>query len=326
MRLHLRSSPGYTRARSTAHATFQIPVTRVIVRPGFFVDIHGSAMQTNIMLGKPVFIQAMLGVALLGAQQPVTPSRPGPPAPSSSDKKLTADAQKLTAKILSSYYHPDKLTGLECDVTPDWTGFFKSTRTTMSQNRMKSIQALKIHVRAVRDHVPELAFHWTQGKFAGSDQVEQLLKQSIGRFYQVYWSMFASPALKYAAVISKIEPQPDGTTKVFESDPNAYVVMTVDKHDAPIHYTMQSPSANGVVDAHYTPSPHPSAGDRRRISEVDVTEQSGASTMKVEVSMDYQPLGAFFVPGHVSLSQVGAYTMPMDFSACRIAKAGVSLP
>lgn len=278
-------------------------------------------MQTDIMLGKSVLIQALLGVALLGAQQPATPSQSGPTISNTPDKKLSDDAEKLTAKILSSYYHPDKLTGLECNVTPDWPGFFKSANMAVSEDRLKSIQALKIHVRAVRDQTPELNFDWAQGKFPGAEQLEVLLKRSIGRFYQVYWTMFASPAVKYTAVISKIEPQSDGTTKVYESDPNAYVIMTVDKRGAPIHYTMQGPGLDGIVDAEYVRSPHPSAGDPRRISEVDVSEHSGSTTVEVRVSVDYQPLKDYFVPRHVSFGVVGAYTMTMDFSGCAIPAA-----
>jgi hypothetical protein len=269
------------------------------------------------MLGNLMIAQAVLVFTALAAQQPSAPSAVRPPTPEE-NSKLASDAAKLTAKVLSSYYHPDKLPGLECDAVPDWNGFFKSANLQMTPDRMQAMQAMRVHVRAVRDQTPEITFNWTKGRIDSSNQVEELLKRTIDQFYQVYWNVFASPAVKYAAVISKIEPQPGGLTKVYESDPNAYVVMTVDKDGTPTHYSMQSPTANGEVDAHYARSPHPVSGDRRRISSVDVREQTGGSAMEVEVTVDYQPLDDYFVPWHVTFGRVGAYTMAFEFSGCSV--------
>lgn len=286
----------------------------------FFVDIPRCAMQTGNMLGKVALIRvslgALLGSALLAAQQPAAPTQNGLGAES-----LSAQAKELTAKVLDSYYHPDNLPGLECDVTPDWPAFFASAKVAAPPNSMQAIQALKIHVRALRDQTPGFTFNWTQGRPPNAGQIEASLKQMIGGFYDIYWPLFASPAIKYTAVISKIEPQPDGTTKIYESDPNAYVVMTVDKHGTPTNYTMQSPAMSGVVVPHYTPAPHPVRGDRRRIGSVDVSRHAGASTLQVQVSVDYQPLENYFVPKHVSYGRVGAYTLTMDFSGCSVTEA-----
>lgn len=299
-------------------------VTGVMEQRGFFMDIARSAMQTGIMFGKFALTQALLGVALLGAQQPAAPPQIGNGAgPQTSDagradKKLSAEAEKLTAKVLDSYYHPDNLPGLECDVMPDWPAFFLSAKVTAPPDSMKTLEALKVHVRALRDQTPMFTFNWPQGRPPDAGQVEASLKQMIGGFYAIYWPLFASPAIRYTAVISKIEPQPDGTTKIYESDPNAYVVMTVDKQGTPTSYTMQSPAMNGVVEPHYAPSPHPVRGDRRRITSMEATQEAGTSTTKVQVSVDYQPLDRYFVPRHVSYGLVGAYTMTMEFSGCSV--------
>lgn len=278
-------------------------------------------MQTGIMLGKTALLQillgALLGSALLGAQQPMAATQDaGGSGPST---RLSAQAKELTAKVLDSYYHPDKLPGLDCGVTPDWPAFFASAKVAVPPDSMQEIEALKIHVRTLRDRTPEFTFDWTQGRPSNASQIEASLKQMIGGFYNIYWPLFASPAIQYTAVISKIEPQPDGTTKVYESDPGAYVVMTVDKHGTPTNYTMQNPTMHGVVEPHYTPTPHQVKGDRRRITGVEVSKQIGASITKVQVSVDYQPLENYFVPKHVSYSRVGAYTMTMDFSGCSVA-------
>lgn len=277
-------------------------------------------MQTGIMLGKVALFQILLSFALLGAQQPVAPTQDGPGS-EPSGPRLSAQAKELTAQVLGSYYHPDKLPGLECQVTPNWPAFFASAKVEVPPGSMEPIEALKIQVRTLRDQTPEFTFDWTKGRPSNANQIEASLKQMIGGFYDIYWPLFASPAIQYTAVISKIEPQPDGTTKVYESDPNAYVVMTVDKHGTPTNYVMQSPAMRGVVEPHYTPTPHQVQGDRRRITSVDVSKQMGASITKVQVSVDYQPLEKYFVPKHVSYGRVGAYTMTMDFSGCSVAAA-----
>jgi hypothetical protein len=277
-------------------------------------------MQTGIMLGKLALIQALLGVALLGAQQPAAPSKRGSEG-SSADKNLTADAEKLTAKVLASYYHPDKLTGLECNVTPDWKTFFASADVAVPLESMKAIAGLKVHVRSLRDQTPEFTFNWAAGEPANVGQIESSLKQMIGGFYDMYWPLFASPPIQYAATISRIEPQPNGKTKIYESDPNAFVVMTVDKDGAPTHYVMQSPAMTGDVDPQYTTTPHPIRGDRRRITSVEATQRAGASTIQVQVGVDYQRLDGYFVPRHVSYGRVGAYTMTMEFSGCTVVGA-----
>lgn len=277
-------------------------------------------MQTGIMLGKVALIQALLGSALLGAQQPGAPPQnaPGSGPPGAT---LSAQAEKLTAKVLESYYHPDNLPGLECDVALDWPAFFASANVAAPSDSMRAIEALKVHVRELRGQTPSLAFDWTQGRSPNASQIEASLKQMIGGFYDVYWPLFASPAIQYTAVISKIDPQPDGTTKIYESDANAYVVMTVDKHGTPTSYMMQSPAMSGDVEPHYTPTPHQSRGDQRRITSVDVSRQTGSSILKIQVKVDYQPVENYFVPMHVSYRRVGAYTLTMEFSGCSVVSA-----
>lgn len=286
------------------------------------------------MVGKLALAQVALGATMLAAQQPAAPPPAGPAAgappqrndqgPAKPPQKFSEDAKKLSDKILGSYYHPDNLSGLECNVTSNWPEFFKSNNMMVTQDQAQALEALNIHVRAVRDEAPQIRFDWTRGKIPGADKVEALLRRTITQFYQVYWTMLASPAVKYAAVISKIEPQPDGSTKVYESDPNAYVVMTVARDGTPTHYVMQSPGVNGVVDTQYQRSPHPRAGDRRRISQVEVSERSGAASMNIRVGVDYQPLRDYFVPKNVSFTQIGAYTVTMQFSGC-VAESAVQL-
>lgn len=127
-----------------------------------------------------------------------------------------------------------------------------------------------------------------------------------------------------AAEISRIEPQPGGSEKVYATDPNIHTVITVDKDGLPANYALNGVGMSGTIDAHYTPSPHPVPGDLRRLSGVDVNEHIGASTMKVSLTVDYQPVDTYFVPREVSFNVIGAYLMTMNYSACSVTSAPVA--
>lgn len=274
-------------------------------------------MHTVTMLARLIVSQAVLAAALLAAQQPAAPAQ-NAAAAAAPAQKLSSDPAKLTNEVLGSYYHPDDLPGLDCDVAPDWQQFFSSAKLTVPPDRMQAVQALKIHVRAIRGETPVITFNWSEVRIATADQVEAGMRQSIDGFFQMYWPMFASPIIKNAGEISRIEPQPDGSTKLYASDPNNRTIITVGTDGTPTEFTFATAAMSGTIDSHYVPSPHPAAGDLRRLSSIDVDDHIGASSMKVTVSLDYQPLDTYFVPKHVAFNVIGAYTLAMEYSGCSV--------
>jgi len=156
------------------------------------------------------------------------------------------------------------------------------------------------------------------------EQFEDGLKQMLGGFYQMYWNLVASSPIDNAAEITKIEPLPDGGAKVYSSSQNINVVIITDKERTPTHYTLDSPAMNGTIDLRFISSPKPTPGDLRRISSMDLTEQIGNSTMNVKLSLDYQAVGGFYIPRHVSYNLGGAYSLSMDFSGCSVSKGAAA--
>jgi len=266
----------------------------------------------------PLLLLAIYTIAL-GAEQATRP-------PVDSGKvivpvrNLPYNPAKVALDIRNSYYHPDELTGLDCTISVDWPALFSALKVNVPADRLKVLQGLKIQSRAVRAKIPEFTFDWTSGPFDNSEQFVSGFKQMASGFYQIYWPMIASAPIKDAADITKVEPQQDGSAKVYSSGPNIGVVMTIDEKSIPTHYTVESPVMNGTIDPHYIASPKPVSGDLRRISSVDVTEQVGTSTMNVKLNLDYQEVNGFYVPKHVSFDLVGAYSLSLDFSACSASK------
>jgi len=267
----------------------------------------------------------VLGANLLVAQQPATTS------PQSGTTRLPAgtlsyDPAILAAAVRDSYYHPDEMSGLDCTVSVKWPSFFNALKLNPAADRLKAIQNLKIRSRATREKKPEVTFEWAGGSFDTKEQLEDGLKQVLGGFYQLYWSMVASSPISSAADLAKIEPLPDGGTKIYTSSQNIDVVITIDKERTPTHYTLDSPAMKGTVDLHYVPSPKPVPGDVRRISIMDFSEKIGTSTMNVKLGLDYQTVDGFYIPSHVSYTLVGAYSLLMDFSGCSVSTGALATP
>lgn len=177
---------------------------------------------------------------------------------------------------------------------------FFSLKATAPPERLKAIEGLRIRFESVRGKRPNIMLEWTDGTFAGKEQVEEGLKQMLDGFDQMYWSLIASPPLDSGADITKIEPLTNGEAKVYSSGQNSKVVITIDKENIPRHYTLDTPGMNGTIDLRYVSAPKPVAGDLRRISAMDVSERIGTTIINIKLELDYQAAGEFYVPKHVS--------------------------
>jgi hypothetical protein len=115
-------------------------------------------------------------------------------------------------------------------------------------------------------------------------------------------------------------PLPDGGATVYLPSQNVSLILTVDKEHLPTHYAIDSPAMKGTIDSHYSPSPNPITGDLRRLTGLNVVEQIGNSTMNGVIDLDYQAIGGFNVPKHVTFRPGNAYSVIMNFSACAVSK------
>jgi hypothetical protein len=82
-------------------------------------------------------------------------------------------------------------------------------------------------------------------------------------------------------------------------------VATVNQDGSPTHMVFDNPAMKGSIDPQYIASPHPVLGDLRRISSMKIIEQMGESHFNVDLSLDYQEAGGFFIPKSVLFSVIG---------------------
>jgi hypothetical protein len=280
-------------------------------------------MQNALMPRLLLILILVSGGNFLVGQQPATPS-PKSETTNSPAGILPYDAATMTAAIRGSYYHPDEMSGLDCTISVDWPAFFGALKLNPAADRLKAIENLKIRTQAARGKKPEVTFEWAGGALNNREQFEDGLKEMLGGFYQVYWSMVASSPISNAAELAKIEPLPNGEVRVYTSGQNANLVIIVDKERTPTHYRLDSPAMSGTIDLRYAASPKPVPGDLRRISSMDLSEQIGNSTMNITLSLDYQAIDGLYIPKHVSYSLGGAYSLSMDFSGCSVSKGAIT--
>lgn len=254
-------------------------------------------------------------VILLMALNTNFPSAQGQ-ATTAKSSQASPDRATLASAIRDSYYHPDAMSTLNCAVSVDWPSFFDSLKFDPAAERLKTIRGLNVRLQSVRGKSPIVTFEWTSGAIDNKSNLEDGLKQILGGFDQMYWSLVASPLINNPAEITKVEPMANGGAEVYSSSDNTKVVITVDSENVPTHYTLDSPFMSGTIDVRYTPAPKPVPGDLRRISSVDVSQRIGTSIVNVKLGLDYQTVDGFSVPEHVSYDMGGSLLMSMKFSNC----------
>ena len=231
---------------------------------------------------------------------------------------LPIDSQKLSDEINGSYYHPSEIDSIQCAVTVDWPALFSGAKVKVPEERLQALDGLQVHYAVERNKVPETNFNWVKGRADTADQLEGGLKQMIAGFYQMYWPMMASTPVPRASDIRRVEPQSDGTLKIFESDSNNKIDITLDKRYAPLHWNFDTPVYKGTFDLEFSETPNAVSGDLRRLSSMHVVVNTGASTMNVKIHTDYQKVNGVNIPQHITYELVGAYDISLEFIGCSV--------
>ena len=254
-------------------------------------------------------------IAQSSAQQVMSPEKITIPSGS-----LPIDPEKFIKSVSDSYYHPDDLEALDCDVSIDWSGLLGSMKVADVEARLAILNKLQVRSRAIRGKTPDITFDWNQGSLSTKDQMEGGFKQMISSFYQMYWPLVASFPLKNLSEIKKIAPENDGEATIYTTASNVSVALRIDKEHQPTRYEVESPVMKGIMELKFLPSPNPIPGDLQRITGIKGTQQIGTSTINLELTLDYQTVGGFNIPYNVTFGLGPSLTVPMKFSNCSVSK------
>ncbi len=263
-----------------------------------------------------LLIAATLVAVPISAQQPPAAS---PDKPAAVRELSAADVEKLTREISAAYYHPEALAGLDCNVQVDWEPFMTALKVDLDSDGGKKelaiLRGLKLHAHAMRGKPAELTFNWAGGDTPAKDQIEGGLRQTVAGFFQSYWGMFDMADVK-ASDVTKAEAHADSSSTLYTGDANSQLVVDVDKEGTPTHYKVKSPALNATIDLEYTPTLPPTPGDTRRITTARIAQFAGETTIKVNMKLDYQPAGTFFVPHRANFDIPGALSIGFEFTSC----------
>jgi hypothetical protein len=237
---------------------------------------------------------------------------------------LPKTSPELIKVIQRSYYHPDNLELIECDLSVDWDKFFQRMKMNVPEEKLRSFNTMKIHSRALRGKPVEIKFDWAGGVGDAHDRIESGLKQTLNGFYQMYWPMMAGPLIAGNDHLEQIVSLPDGGVKASAISGGMKIHMMLDREGVPTHYEFEGGMMKGLVDLAYSPSPNSVPGDLRRIEDMQIDEQIGESSVKLDTKVDYQDVNGFMIPRTVILGMPGAYTFNFEFSGCTASAVAVS--
>jgi hypothetical protein len=252
------------------------------------------------------------------AQQPAGPTQFSSPAePHLTEPQI--DNAKILTGIRATFYHPDNLTGMECGAVFDWASVAKQLNQTLPEDRAKALSGMNVEVHANKGQPVITTVTWSNGKPANGDTLELSTKQIMTGFFQMYWS-FSGLADPQAAKEIHIEPRSEGGYFLSGTANGTTSEVQVDKDLVPTTIHVNSPAMKAQLGLQFTPPPNPLPGDLRRLTDIDGNFSIGTTIMHFRYGIDYQTIGGFHIPQHVSINVGGAYTLSIELIGCSVSQ------
>jgi hypothetical protein len=238
------------------------------------------------------------------------------------------DLAKIKSGLAASYYHPQDLTGIDCTATVDWAGLMKQLKRPVQEDRLKMLEGMTVAVRARRGKIAEITFGWPAGEPTDKQMIEDSDRQMLYGFYQMYWSSIASPLgpTKQEWDTTRVEQRTGGGYVLHYSSLASPVTEELDGDFLPVKTSINLPASTVELLMHYSPSPDPHPGDLRRVTSIDAVRHSGTSVSNSNFLFTYQQIGGYWIPAHLDLGMVGAYSVPIDLIGCSVSKEVTVLP
>ena len=202
---------------------------------------------------------------------------------------------------------------ISCGVVLDWDGFFqrmKIEQTEATKVRLQKLRDMKISV------VSRDADH-TEVKIDSdnaSDGLTDGLRQQLQGFFQIYWSesygrlLVVKPEDHFELTTGPeghLLKMHTGSTKVTIEMNKSYLIT---------HTSFETPQMSAVA----TPGFVAGEDGLLRLRSLDETIDMGSSKMVVNVTLDYQRVGAYDVPQHFSMALPGSFSFEYTLGGCEV--------
>jgi hypothetical protein len=233
---------------------------------------------------------------------------------------MTADALKLEADMRASYYHPDALWGLDCAVAIEFGSLFKQLGQPISPEQASAVNGVAIKTHAMRGQKPVVDITWAHEASPGGEYLESGVRQLLGSIFGIYWTFIVTAPRALPSDNVHVEPGTGGGHVSVFSGGGIQMRIEADRDNVPRKFQIVNAVTKITMEPHYSPSPNPTPGDLRRITSVDQSQQIGTNITHVRFELDYQEVGGFNIPHHVSYVIGDAFAVATEFSACSVKK------
>jgi hypothetical protein len=220
---------------------------------------------------------------------------------------------KTIEKARSMYLTSPVPSSISCEVSVDWDGFFqrlKIEQTEATKERTAKLKAMKISL-VTRD-----AEH-TEVKIDSDNASNGLtdgLRQQLQGFFQIYWSeaygrlLVVKPEDHFGLTAGPegyLLKTQAGSTKVTIEMNKAYLITRT---------SFETPQMSAVA----IPGFARGEDGLLRLHSLDQTIDMGATKMVVNTALDYQRVGSYDIPQHLSMALPGSFSFEYTLSGCEV--------
>jgi hypothetical protein len=220
---------------------------------------------------------------------------------------------KTMEKARSMYLTGPVPSSISCGVILDWDGFFqrmKIEQTEATKVRLEKLKDMKITV------VSRDAEH-TDVKIDSDNASKGLtdgLRQQLQGFFQIYWSQSYGRLLVVKPEDHfELTTGPEGYLLKIHTG-STKVVLEMNKTYLITRTSLETPQMSAVS----TPGFVAGEDGLLRLRSLDETIDMGSSKMVVNVNFDYQRVGAYDVPLHMSMALPGSFSFDYTLGGCEV--------
>ncbi len=206
-------------------------------------------------------------------------------------------------------------TSISCTAQIDWDAFFRDMKipeTAESKARLAMLKTLKVSVSSQDANHTDVK---VDAPTPPAANITDGLRMQLQGFFQMYWSEAYGNLLAKRGDTFQLVPTPDGYS-VKMTTGSAKVSVDMDKAYLITGFSLESPQMNAEVKSQFKP------GDDGllRLRNIDETMAMGSSKMVVNVGLDYQKVGLYDVPHHMSMGMPGSFNFDYTLTDCEVNK------
>jgi hypothetical protein len=243
------------------------------------------------------------------------------PLCASTGVRAQSGADVRTMENARAIYFTGPIPGsIACNAAVDWDKFVARSRNEPDQPahpRLEKLKLVRISFAARDGQAAEVKVEQPDSSAAS---ISDGLSQQLQAFFQIYWAeaygrLFFRRGEAFELVTTRDgyeERSSDGETSVSVAMNKAFLVT---------HLSLHSPGTASDV----TPGFKAGADGLLRLRHLEQALDLGYSRVVVlDVDLDYQKVGDYEVPQHITVSVPGSFAFDYTFSGCEVTAPGVA--